>query len=448
MTRPLLSLVMIIKNEATSIRGVLEAALPHVDRVTIVDTGSTDGTQDIVREAIANKGELFERPFVDYATTRNLVRDLDRGCPSPSFFQLMLSGDEYLRDGDKLRAALEQLRPVIESARAEKVAVAELYKLNLLIDDNLFPPPRVFVTDSAWHYTDAGFGYHEFPTHSDPQAPVGMINGPWIEHIVSDPDRRFNAVWEEQIPALRAKLEEQPDNPMALMYLAKALGALVPQLEFFHPGERVTYAAEAMSLYMRRLQMPFGTDDERNYLEMCYLDMARWTQFYEHEELLLRCAKLHERDPLRPDTAQLLLNVAMLKMGNSQVYLLAMKTAKVASDAQENGFQTAAPMSTTVAWKALLIAASAARAVAKFHPGANIKGVKFADLGRQAVELGLASGGPPERFRDALAAIEEVDAKNTADQEAADQIARETFAKMAERSPETGAAAPPTTEEK
>ncbi len=44
-TRPLLSLVMIVKDEASSIERVLRNALPFMDQWAIYDTGSTDGTQ-------------------------------------------------------------------------------------------------------------------------------------------------------------------------------------------------------------------------------------------------------------------------------------------------------------------------------------------------------------------------------------------------------------------
>ena len=42
--RPLLEFVMIVKNEAHSIEDTIISAKPWVDRYTILDTGSTDGT--------------------------------------------------------------------------------------------------------------------------------------------------------------------------------------------------------------------------------------------------------------------------------------------------------------------------------------------------------------------------------------------------------------------
>ena len=47
---PLISLVMIVKNEAAILRETLERVRPIVDEWVIVDTGSTDGTQAIISE--------------------------------------------------------------------------------------------------------------------------------------------------------------------------------------------------------------------------------------------------------------------------------------------------------------------------------------------------------------------------------------------------------------
>ena len=73
-------LCMIVKNEAPVIARCLENARPLISHWAIVDTGSTDGTQDIIRKVMAPKlGKLVEEPpipyadtgFFDYAANRN-----------------------------------------------------------------------------------------------------------------------------------------------------------------------------------------------------------------------------------------------------------------------------------------------------------------------------------------------------------------------------------------
>ena len=95
---------MIVKNEASSIVGTIESVRGIVDRYTILDTGSTDGTKELIREAFrGTPGNIYEEPFVDFATTRNRAIELEG---TKSIFALMLSGDEYLRQGALLAAVL------------------------------------------------------------------------------------------------------------------------------------------------------------------------------------------------------------------------------------------------------------------------------------------------------------------------------------------------------
>src|SRR5262249_50289970 len=96
----LLTLTMILKDEAATIGATLATAKPHVDRWIIVDTGSTDGTQDAVRAAMAGvPGELHAEPFVDFATTRNRGLDL---CRDATEFILWMDADDYLDGGKAL----------------------------------------------------------------------------------------------------------------------------------------------------------------------------------------------------------------------------------------------------------------------------------------------------------------------------------------------------------
>lgn len=63
---------MIVKNESQVIERCLASVSPVIDYWVIVDTGSTDGTQKIIRKFLQGvPGELHERPWVDFAHNRN-----------------------------------------------------------------------------------------------------------------------------------------------------------------------------------------------------------------------------------------------------------------------------------------------------------------------------------------------------------------------------------------
>ncbi len=71
---------MIVKNEAHVIKRCLASAKPLIDHWVIVDTGSTDGTQAIIKEFMKGiPGELYERPWVNFGHNRSEALDLAKG---------------------------------------------------------------------------------------------------------------------------------------------------------------------------------------------------------------------------------------------------------------------------------------------------------------------------------------------------------------------------------
>jgi glycosyltransferase involved in cell wall biosynthesis len=69
-----LGLSMIVKNESKVILRCLESVRPIVDYVLVEDTGSTDGTQQIIREwldRVGLPGEVYDEPWRDFAYNRS-----------------------------------------------------------------------------------------------------------------------------------------------------------------------------------------------------------------------------------------------------------------------------------------------------------------------------------------------------------------------------------------
>ncbi len=317
MTRPLLSLVMIVKDEASNIRAVLEAAKPYVERWTILDTGSTDGTQDIIREVMVGvQGLLAEEPFVDFATSRNRVMELEvlDVQRTTAVFQLMLSGDEYLGNGDVLRAHLEKHRD----------SNVDCHMIQLYVEGARTLMPRVLRTGSEWKYVGE---VHETPKHPNPKAPVEIVRGAEIQHIVSDPERRIRNIAENHIPLLEKLVGENPLDERNLIFLAQSYNSILPHV---HEAERITLAMQSMSLYKRRLDIPTGTVAERNYCMMQYLDNARLAGIYTPQELYGRCKRQAAEDPHRPETALLQAITAWGVEEPKKVYLLARNAIEVA----------------------------------------------------------------------------------------------------------------------
>ncbi len=85
---------MIVKDEAPVIRRCLDSVRPLIDHWVIVDTGSTDGTQDIIREHLKDlPGELHERPWRDFAHNRSEALALARPHAD---YSLIIDADDVL----------------------------------------------------------------------------------------------------------------------------------------------------------------------------------------------------------------------------------------------------------------------------------------------------------------------------------------------------------------
>jgi len=99
----LLAAGIMAKNETATLPRTLESIRGKVDVVVFEDTGSTDGTQALVKEWCEEAKiplVLFEAPMVDFSTSRNRLLDkLEDLC----WFALLLDCNDELRYADGLK---------------------------------------------------------------------------------------------------------------------------------------------------------------------------------------------------------------------------------------------------------------------------------------------------------------------------------------------------------
>lgn len=398
MTR-LLSLCLPVKNEAASIRTVLESVMPHVDAVTILlDEESEDETEKIASETLSGAGithQIVRRKFLGYAGTRNLALELDAEAHR-SAFQLCWSGDEFLRDGEALRQFLAQ------RAEDEVYGKLEAFRIRLVLDGDSNFTPRIVRTGSAWKFQDDDCGVHEYLANSDAMATCGSVPKAWIEHVASHPENRLENIEQVHIPLLRAALDRNPDNARALIFLAQSYEALLP---VYAPWERLMYMMEAMALYKRRLVLAGGSEHERSYCKMRYLTDALLTGVYSPAEERARAEELYQEDPKRPECALLRVRTA-IRAGVTvlEAYELAVDATRVCAEAAS--IENHSPRRGDVAWQSHLIAAKAAvRISLKSSDAVDKDGRSFADLTSYHIEQGLELGGPIEHFAPIVEAL-------------------------------------------
>lgn len=91
-----IGLSIIVKNESAVIERMLKSVAPILDYYCVIDTGSTDGTQDIIRKFFEEKGipgEVIEHPWKNFQDARNKALESVKGKADFGFW---IDADEEL----------------------------------------------------------------------------------------------------------------------------------------------------------------------------------------------------------------------------------------------------------------------------------------------------------------------------------------------------------------
>jgi len=195
---------MIVKNEAHIIERCLASVRPVIDRWLIVDTGSTDGTQDLIRRTLADvPGRLLERPWVNFG--HNRTEGLEAGRADADY-ALILDADEVLEVPHGFRwPALHG-----DSAMLNVRQGPTTYRKKVLVANRL-----------PWVYRGVLHEYLDAPDAGPPQ----LLDAPVIVVIGDGARGQGLSVVEKyarDARTLEAALLEEPDNARYQYYLARS----------------------------------------------------------------------------------------------------------------------------------------------------------------------------------------------------------------------------------
>ena len=231
--RPTICLNMIVRNEAHIIREVLGSVAPHIASWVIVDTGSDDGTQDMIRSHMADlgiPGELHERPWRDFGHNRSEALTLAKG-----------HGDYiWVIDADDV---------VVGTPDFDGIH-ADVYNLRYGDGGMLYWRRQLFRDQLLWRYVGV---VHEYPDCGDPFVEERLegdyyVNSRRLGARSQDPQK-----YARDRDLLLAEVERDPEDPRSAFYLAQS---------YYDLGD----FANAHEWYARRLDM--GGWDEEVYCAM------------------------------------------------------------------------------------------------------------------------------------------------------------------------------------
>jgi hypothetical protein len=274
----LINLCIMVKNAGPQFEKMLTDNLPIIDKWTILDTGSTDETINIINKVLVGKkdGNLYQEPFINFRDSRNRLLDL---AGTSCKFNIMLD-DTYVIKGD--------LRSFLTEVRGDQYANS--FTLYIESDDTQYGSNRIIKSNSGLRYIHT---IHEVITDKN------NINVVIPESKVKIDDRRFDYMEKRtqerkqlDLKLLYQEVEENPQDPRAYYYLAQTYNLLedyenaykyfLKRAEFTNSGfiqERVDALFEASRVANFKLNRPWS--ECLALYEQCYkVDESRPESLY------------------------------------------------------------------------------------------------------------------------------------------------------------------------
>ena len=187
---------MIVRDESAVIERCIDSVRDQIDSWVICDTGSMDGTQDVIRRALKDlPGELHERPWVDFGHNRTEMMKLARGKAD---YLLLLDADWTLT-----------IEPgAFDNLTADSYMVRHSGEFE-------FHNKRLVRGDRDWWFVGAAPEYIE----SGGAEVVERLEGVVIDHWADGGARKGR--WARDAEMLQAELDRDPNASRAAFYLAQ-----------------------------------------------------------------------------------------------------------------------------------------------------------------------------------------------------------------------------------
>ena len=219
----LINLCIMVKNGGELFEQMLLKNIDVFDRFTILDTGSTDGTVDVIKNLLVGKknGELYEEPFINFRESRNRCLEL---AGTKCKYNLMLD-DTYVVEGD--------LRSFLNEIRGDQFG--DSYSLTIKSYDVEYISNRITKTENKLRYI---YTMHEVIQDKDNINVRVPDNKAFINDMTNDyMQNRSDTRKEYDLKCLYEMLEEYPDEPRNLFYL----GQTYKMLENFEKASEYYY---------------------------------------------------------------------------------------------------------------------------------------------------------------------------------------------------------------
>ncbi len=277
---------MIVKNEVAVLPRLIKSVYPYIDYYVIADTGSTDGTPELIKTEMQKygvNGEVHHHKWVNFGHNRQLALD-QAVLVNKADWLLFIDADEELGVSDP------NFYKYFEkgvSYRLEKHHSLMRYTVPAIID----------ISENKWEWKGVVHNYLKPLTNSRHE----LIKNPWIIYHVGEGAKSHGVTVEEKYlrdaKMLEAELIKRPDDTRSQFFLAQS-----------YRDAGSSYQEKAYEHYLERSKMTHGWMDE-NYFSL--LEAGRISHLIKKplNETIRLLTSAHE---LRPNRAEALFHLARI----------------------------------------------------------------------------------------------------------------------------------------
>lgn len=315
---PKLILNTIVKNESHCILKMLESAAQISDAIVIADTGSTDGTQDLIRKFGEERGIptfVFDRPFDDFEKSRNFgmqkARDVvkELGWDANDCWTWWCDADETI---------------IVDPKFTKSQFNKDLFMINTYIGQMKYTRNTFARVSKPFRFYGP---VHEFIICEEKNITSGLAENVHVDV------KMIGASWQGNIPAkykshafvLEKYIDENRGDPRWIFYTAQSYhdSASIPD----NKEENEERLRRSIKYYRERVSRTDGYPEEIYYSQYRIGTIMRVLEepwHLTHQELL----KAYAIDPLRGESIKTIIDY-YLQVGEWSMAYLYTKFAKV-----------------------------------------------------------------------------------------------------------------------
>jgi len=203
-----ITLCMIVKNESHIIHECLNSVYKYLDYWVICDTGSTDGTQDIIKKFFEEKGipgELHQHEWKGFGHNRT---EAFRACEGKADYAFVIDADDYIEGTIPFN---------------KENMEADCYALRMGRPDFSWWRNQVFKLDAKWKYVGV---LHEYAMCEKQNPTTDRLVGNYRVVARTMGARNLNITpiekYKKDAELLEMALLDEPDNTRYHFYLAQS----------------------------------------------------------------------------------------------------------------------------------------------------------------------------------------------------------------------------------